>query len=106
MNVGLTRAKLALYVVGNMQTLKKDADWNAFYEDAVERNRVTCLNYRGVEQNGDNHEGTDEVAEEVASQAVDEEKNGSEKVGKKKKRRNKRRRRTCAAATAVKEEIG
>ena len=54
MNVGLTRAKLALYVVGNMKTLKKDADWNAFYKDAARRNRVMSLNHRKLAESRKN----------------------------------------------------
>ena len=37
MNVALTRAREALYVVADMDTLAGNADWKALREDAMER---------------------------------------------------------------------
>ena len=40
MNVGITRAKQMLWIVGDTETLRRDEAWRALVEDAEERGRV------------------------------------------------------------------
>ncbi|KAK6181631.1 hypothetical protein SNE40_009452 [Patella caerulea] len=44
MNVAITRAKSALYILGNLNSLKKSGDWRLLIEDAVSRRRVISVN--------------------------------------------------------------
>ena len=42
LNVAITRAKYALWIIGNAETLKADQTWNALIEDAKCRNLFIC----------------------------------------------------------------
>merc|ERR1712228_244144 len=42
LNVAITRAKYALWVIGNSETLRADQTWNALIEDAKNRNVFIC----------------------------------------------------------------
>ena len=44
MNVALTRAREALYVVGDMETLNENTDWRALRQDAIRRKALIKMN--------------------------------------------------------------
>ncbi|XP_071941243.1 uncharacterized protein [Antedon mediterranea] len=50
MNVALTRAKLALYVVGHLETLKTNPDWCALINDANDRKLIFKVRDRDYRQ--------------------------------------------------------
>lgn len=45
MNVGLTRARLGLFVVGNYVSLCVSPHWKAFLQDIVSRNLCKSIRY-------------------------------------------------------------
>ena len=40
MNVALTRARRSLYIIGNFQSLSVNSDWEALYQNAINRERL------------------------------------------------------------------
>ena len=57
MNVAITRAKILLWIVGDIETLQLDEAWKALIEDAKTRNRIRFDTKQLVQEWKDKEDG-------------------------------------------------
>jgi senataxin len=53
LNVSLTRAKYALYIICHKNSFKKDANWNECIQNAIERNFIQTCSYTQADLNNE-----------------------------------------------------